>query len=142
MAIEYPDGWGLYFLNGIKVPEYLVKTPEEELDINFYLKETNADVKAEFVRKYGVERMLDHGKKVDSYENYKLDSSHWWAKSQYELWDMAKLFPGLEYQPYLRMTNQTTGIFHVEAVSPECRTIADAIKERLGGSDMEIVAIK
>jgi hypothetical protein len=39
------------------------------------------------------------------------------------------------------MTNQTTGVFHVEAVSPRCRTLADAIKERLGGRDLKITAI-
>jgi hypothetical protein len=39
------------------------------------------------------------------------------------------------------MLNQTTGIWHVEAVSPQCRTLKDAIKERFGGREMKIVAI-
>jgi len=141
MSIEYSDGWGIYSLNGVTVPKYLVVTPEEQLDIEFFTNEKNADVKAEFVRKYGVERMVDLGKKVDSYENYDQEENPWWWKSEYELWDMVSLFTGLEYQPYVKMKNQTTGIWHMEAVSPECRTLKDAIKERFGGKEMNIVGI-
>ena len=136
-AIDY-DGWGLYSLNGVRVPEYLVMTPSEDLDLNWYQKQENADVKAEFVRKFGVERMLEQGKKIDTYENY---NEEWWTKSEYELWDMACLFPNLDYQPYLKMLNQTTGIWHVEAVSPACRTIGAALKERFGGRDLTIATI-
>jgi hypothetical protein len=39
------------------------------------------------------------------------------------------------------MQNQTTEIWHVEAVSPACRTLKDAIKERFGGKDMKILNI-
>jgi hypothetical protein len=140
-AIEYADGWGLYYLNGVKVNEYLVMTPSEQLDINVFLKETNADVKAEFVRKYGVERMLHLGKKIDSYTKYSETKYPWWHRSQYELWDMKSIFPGLDYQPFLKMLNQTTGIWHMEAVSPECRSLTDALKERFGGKNMEIIGI-
>ena len=140
MALEY-EGYGFYSLNGITVPEYLVMTPSEELSMDFFTKETNADVKAEFVRKFGVERMLDLGKKIDSFENYDQEEQPWWWKSEYELHDMSVLFPNLEYQPYLKMKNQTTGIWHVEAVSPSCKTLKDAIKERFGGKDMKIIAI-
>jgi hypothetical protein len=140
-AFEYKDGWKGFYLNGVEVTEYLATTPAEDLKVDYFLKESNADVKAEFARKYGVERMLDMGKKVDSYTNYNQEENTWWWKSEYELWDMHVLFPGIEYQPYLKMLNQTTGIWHVEAVSPDCRTIADAVKERFGGREMEIVSI-
>jgi len=82
--------------------------------------------------------MLSLGKKIGSYENY---DEEWWTKSEYKLWDMAALFPNLNYQPYLKMMNQTTKIWHVEAVSPDCRTLRDAIKERFGGRDFTIKAI-
>ena len=39
------------------------------------------------------------------------------------------------------MMNQTTKIWHMEAVSPNCRTLKDAIKERFGGREMKIVGI-
>jgi hypothetical protein len=140
-ALEYAGllGTKMYYLNGVKVPEYLAMTPEGELDIEFFKREKNADVKAEFVRKYGVERMLSLGTKIDSYENY---TNEWYTKSEYELWDMKAIFEGLDYVPYLKMKNQTTGIWHVECVDPSCRTIDDAIKYRFNGKNLDIINIK
>ena len=138
-AVEYADGYGLFSLNGVTVPEYLAMTNSGELDIQKFHDEKNADVRTEFIRKYGVDRMLDLGKQLDTHENY---DEEWWTKSAYELWDMASIFEGIDYAPHLKMTNATTGVFHVEAVSPECRTIRDALKERFGGRDLDIIAIK
>lgn len=141
-AVSYNGKFEIYALNGVRVPKELVMTPSEELSVEWFTKQSNADVKAEFVRKFGVERMLEMGKLVDSYTKYPAAEGYeWWHKSKYELWDMAVLFEGLEYQPYLKMVNQTTGIFHVEAVSPECRTVPEALRERFGGRDMTIAAI-
>lgn len=140
-ALEFEGGVGYFALNGVPVPEELAITPAENLNIDFFLHEKNADVKAEFVRKFGVERMASFGKLVDSYVNYDQEEQPWWWKSEYELWDMEALFDGLDYQPYLKMLNQTTGIWHMEAVSPDCRTLVDAIKERFGGRDMKIASI-
>lgn len=137
------DGEGdfkIYCLNGVTVPEYLALTPSHELDINLYKEEKNADVKAEFVRKVGIERFLEMGKKMDTYENYDQEDHTWWWKSEYELWDMQSLFPSLSSAPFLKMLNQTTGIWHMEGVSPECKTLKDAIKERFG-RDMKIINI-
>jgi len=137
-AVHY-DGWDLYSLNGVRVPEYLVMTPSEDMEMDWYQKQSSADVRAEFVRKYGVERMLELGKKIDSYEKYPDET--WWQKSEYELWDMAVLFEGLSYQPYLKMKNQTTDIWHVEAVSPACHNLKEAIAERFDGEDFTIASI-
>lgn len=68
-AIEWPNE-KYYFLNGVKVPEYLAMTPEGKLDIEFFKKEKNADVKAEFIRKYGIERMQSLGKKICDSHNH------------------------------------------------------------------------
>ena len=143
-AIAY-DGYGLnsiFILNGTRVPEWLAVTPSNELTLDQYNTLDNADHKMEFVRKFGVERMLSFGKKIDSYENY--PDQEWWTKSEYELWDMAALYPGIEYAPHLKMLNQTVGVWHVESVSPECKNLRQAIAERLGDidlSDHEIVGI-
>ena len=143
-AIAY-DGYGLnkiFILNGTRVPEWLAVTPSSQLTLEQYNELENADHKMEFVRKFGVERMLSFGNKIDSYENY--PNEDWWVKSEYELWDMAVLFPGIPYAPHLKMLNQTVGVWHVESVSPECKTLKQAIAERLGDidlSDHEIVGI-
>jgi len=131
----------VYALNGVRVPEYIAVTPEEKLDLDYYKTITNADVKAEFVRKAGIERFKSLGKLLDTYENYKGEEYAWWHKSQYELWDMEAIFDGLNCAPYLMMTNLTTGIYHFEGVSPDCQDLKSAIKQRLGGRDMIISAI-
>jgi hypothetical protein len=123
------------------VPEYLAVTPGHQLDLELYNKEQNADVKAEFVRKVGIERFLEMGKKLDTYANYDQEENPWWYNSEYELWDMQSLFPTLETAPFLKMVNQTTRIFHMEGVPPTCRDLPSAIKSRFGGRDMRIVNV-
>ena len=127
MAVKYSDGYGMHFLNGVKVPEYLAMTPEGELNIDFFTKETNADIKAEFIRKYGIDRMKHLGKSIDNHKNH---NQNWWSKSEYELIDMAPIFTNIEFAPHLWMKNQTTGVYHLEAVHPECRNIEQALKFR------------
>lgn len=56
-AMEYPDGWSIYFLNGVRVSQELAETPGEELDPNLVLKADNAEVRREIVRKIGIERL-------------------------------------------------------------------------------------
>jgi hypothetical protein len=141
-ALSYNGQNEIYALNGVTMPKEIVLTSSEDLSIDFFKNEKNADVKAEFVRKFGIERMLDMGKLLDTFENYPNQKDYdWWWKSQYELYDMSKCFADIPYQPYLKMMNQTTKIWHMEAVSPSCRTLKDAIKERFGGKEMKIVAI-
>lgn len=139
-ALEY-SGEGdfkIYALNGVVVPKYLAVTPEENLDLDLYNTEKNADVKAEFVRKVGIERFMNHGKLMDSYKNYDKKSHGWWWKSEYELYDMEALFDGLSSAPFLKMVNPTTTIFHFEGVSPTCNTLQKAIMERFDGHDFVI----
>jgi len=138
-AISYNGDFKVYALNGVIVDQYLVETPEEELSMDYYNKQKNADVRTEFVRKFGIDRMMEFGKKIDSYENY---NEEWWTKSEYELYDMNKLFEGVEYAPHLKMTNPTTKIFHVEPVAPTCKTISEALKDRFGDKEFQIQDIK
>ena len=142
-AIEYAGMGNLkvYSLNGVHVPEYVAVTPEEQLDLEYYNTIENADVKAEFVRKAGVERFLDKAKLMDTYKNYDKETYPWVYRSQYQLYDMSFLFGGLSYAPFLYMKNITTEIFHLEGVSPNCKTLKEAIKERTGFDMANIQAI-
>ena len=142
-ALEYAGegDFKIYALNGVVVPEYLAVTPEETLDIELYLKEKNADVKAEFVRKAGIERFLNMGTLMDSYKNYDKKTHKFWYSSEYELYDMEKLFDGLASAPFLKMKNPTVNIFHLEGVSPDCKTVEAAVQQRFGGIyDIEAMA--
>lgn len=140
-AIKYAGlgNFEVYSLNGVRVPKWLAMASYSDLDLSQYTKIENADVRTEFVRKFGVERMLDaYGKKLDTFENY---NEKWWTKSEYELWDMAAIFEGVSYAPHLKMKNATTGVWHVEAVAPSCQTLEDAIRDRFNGRDFRIEAI-
>jgi hypothetical protein len=142
-ALTY-DGIGgldIWSLHGVEVPEWVAKTPAQDLTLDDYSKLDNADVKAEFVRKVGIERFIGQGDIIDSFDEYDMSTHEWWHRSEYELVDMKSLFSTLDYAPYLKMVNQTTGIFHMEGVSPSCRTVGKALKERFGGKDFVINSI-
>ena len=126
LAVKYSDGYGLYMLNGVKVPDWLAINSESELTVEQFKSIENADVKAEFIRKFGIQRMLSLGKKI---EDCKYHKNEWFRKSEYELYNMGKVFDR-ETAMFLKMRNLTTGIYHFEGVHPECKTIEDALKYR------------
>lgn len=129
MALAYPDGWGLYCLNGVRVPPQIVTTPAEQLDCQFILKERNAEIRREFVRKAGIEKVCkDLGAKT-------LD-----VQDSYELLAL-NIGDGLE-RPYLKMKNPSIGVYHIEGVSPECRTVQQALNWRNSLTDAEIDEVK
>jgi hypothetical protein len=137
LAVEYSDGYGMYFLNGVKVPEYLAMTPEGELDIEFFKKENNADVKAEFIRKFGIQRMLSLGEKIcDAKDN----DNKWYVDSEYEIWNMGKVFNKAS-APFLKMKNLTTGIYHFEGIPDNCNTIEDALKFRAKNRNINLQGV-
>lgn len=139
-AIAYDGllGCKIFMLNGVVVPEKLATTNSGNLSLDYYNELKSADQRMEFVRKFGVERMLSLGTKIDSHVKYQKE---WWDKSQYELWDMNILFPGVDYAPHLKMLNQTTKVWHLEAVSPNCKTIEEALKERFKNINIDIINI-
>lgn len=64
-AIVWKDGNKMFFLNGVSVPEYLVMTPSENLDIEWCNAQENNKVKQEFVKKFGQERLAALGVTID-----------------------------------------------------------------------------
>ena len=118
-AVKYSDGYSMWCLNGVSVPQYLAETKKEKLDIGFFKKEQNAQVRTEFIKKYGIERMKSLGKAKD-------------RRGDYEVIDMSDIFNSLKYAPYLFMVNPSTGENHAEGVHPDCQTVNDAINWRAG----------
>jgi hypothetical protein len=116
-VVKYSDGFSLYSLNGVLVPESLVETPADKLEAKLILKEKNAEIRREIVRKIGIERVcLDLGAKItdkmDDYELLLLD-----------------LQDG-RHRPYLKMINPSIGTFHIEGVHPDCKTVKEALAWR------------
>jgi len=116
-AIKYRDNFCVWALNGVRVPQYLAETSEAELDIEFFKKEKNVEIKAQFIRKYGIERMRSIGKSIN-------------IQGTYELIDMSSIFSNSNYAPYLKMLNPSTGTIHMEGVSPQCSTVQEALNWR------------
>jgi hypothetical protein len=171
-VIKKPDEWKIednytkmyyrygekerFFFERIEVPKWLYVTPAEELNPQDYLLLQNADVKAEFVRKIGVDRLVVFGTVVDTYENY--PDNEMWAKSEYKIIDMHEIIPSrrkrdldgidrgiaerFSYAPFLYMKNQTTGVYHLEGIHPRCKTLYDAIKMRYNGLNIKNYDIK
>ena len=57
-SIEYQDGFKLWHLNNVAVPEWLVMTDAGAIDPRKALEEKNVDVQREIIRKVGAERLL------------------------------------------------------------------------------------
>ncbi|PYS47795.1 MAG: hypothetical protein DMF68_15090 [Acidobacteria bacterium] len=108
-----------YFcLNGVHVSEEIAMTPASLLDTTLMLHERNVDVRREIIRKIGIERICA------SLNAQCIDRS-----GDYELL-LLDLRDG-RVRPFLKMKNPSVpGIYHIEGVAPECRTVAEAIAWR------------
>lgn len=119
MAIYWRDGYGEYYMNGVSMPENIILTRADKIDPKLVLTEKNAEVRREIVRKIGVEKLCrDLGAKViDMKDNYEL--------LELNLGDA-------RMRPYLKMINPSIGTYHIEGVSPECKTVDQALEFRNG----------
>jgi hypothetical protein len=124
-AIEYADGFAVYLLNGVRMKKEYVETPWNELDPILVLRETNAEVRRELVRKIGIERLVE-----------KLGCTILDAEGDYELLNV-DLKDG-RIRPYLKMKNPSIQVYHIEGVHPDCRTVKDALKYRNGTTDSPV----
>lgn len=115
-AIEYRDGWGLYFLNGVNCEEKIVMTPAEDLDPKSMLKIDNAEQRREFVRKVGMLRICKalNAKVLDKSGDYEL----------------LMLDAANNRRPYLKMVNPSIGTEHIEGVPTNIKTVAEALRWR------------
>jgi hypothetical protein len=48
---EYPDGWGVYAIHGVRVPAKYVTTAADQIDAAEILQERNGDVRMAVIRK-------------------------------------------------------------------------------------------
>jgi hypothetical protein len=114
-------------LNGVRVPQWLAETRDTDINPQRISEITNAEVRREFVRKVGAERLCYAlNAKV-------LDKS---ANGMYELLQL-DLGGGREWL-YLKMLNPSlstpdTPVWHVEGVANQCQTVHDALLYRING---------
>lgn len=123
-AIVWRNGHCLYYLHGISMTEEQVMTPSNLMIPEMVMQETNVDVRRELIRKFGVDRLKTFGKLIDK-------------RDDYELLDMSKIFLTVNYAPHLLMKNPSIGVWHLEGVGQECKTVSDAINWRAGNIKQE-----
>ena len=150
------DSEEYFYKNKVKLPIWLYKTKAEDLNITDYFLLKNAEEKSVFIEKLGIDRLMQYGTIIDSYENY--PENKMWAKSEYKIIDMHAIIPPrkhinyrngtahfskpFKYAPFLYMKNQTTGAYHLEGLHPRCKTLYDAIKMRYNGLNIKDYDIK
>jgi len=117
-AVIYPDGFSVWSLHGVRVEQWLAESPAESIDPKRLLSIPNADIRREFVRKVGIDRIC-----------YSLGARTIDRCGDYELLDL-DLGDGRR-RPYLKMTNPSVPeVWHVEGVHPDCLTVQDALNFR------------
>ena len=117
LAIAWRDGYCEYALNGVWVDEAIVMTPAEKIDPLLMLKEINAEVRREIVRKIGMERII-----------HKLGAEVLDKQGDYELL-LLDLKDGRKRE-YLKMLNPSIKVWHIEGVPPGTKTVAQALAWR------------
>lgn len=129
-AILYNDGFKVYALNGVRVPETVVMTPAEEMSkawlIDNFAKQDNVEIRREISRKVGSELLCNRlgAKLIESKYGYDLISLD---------------IDNGTYRPYLRMKNPSVeGVIHIEGVHPDCKTVNDALLYRNGLKENQI----
>ncbi|MBN1489917.1 MAG: hypothetical protein JXA69_08370 [Phycisphaerae bacterium] len=121
-AIVFRDGWTWSVINRTFVPTWLVTTPAEQIDPRRIRQIGNAQVRAEFVRKVGIERIC-----------YTLKAEAIDKQGDYELLELD--LGDSRRRPFLKMLNPSVPeLWHVEGVDPSCKTVAEALAWRNGSS--------
>jgi hypothetical protein len=118
-AVAFRDGWSVWALNGVRVPQWLAETPAERIDPRWLRELDNAQVRAEFARKVGIERVL-----------HALSAGPIDVQGEYEL-HLLDFGDGRQARPYLKMHNPSVPeLWHVEGVPPGTRSVREALHAR------------
>lgn len=123
MAIRYRDGWGLYYLHGVRVPAELIETIGE--DVAKWIQHENVEVRSEAAMLIGGERIVRElkGKLIHA------ETKQYQKPIRYELYEV-ELPDGKER--VLKMQNPSMdGVWHWEFV--EGNTVDEALLYRNGG---------
>ena len=156
-ALAWSDNTALYFLNGIRMKEEYVMTPAEKLPAKVILDEKNVEVRRELVRKIGLEKMcydlgaksIDKKTVIISVPDIKENQSEYEKArdallGEHSIGEVPFKDQEVEYELlsidlgepqkriYLQMVNPSLLIPIIEGVSPDCKTVEDALNFRNG----------
>lgn len=130
-ALHYRDGYSLFYSNGIQMKkEYIT----EEVTPDMYLKEENADMKAEMIKKVGLEKMLTALNPV------KIDSMKTELGGKYDLLEIP--FSTGQKHKFLKMKCPSTGKDHILGVDDSIKTASEAWSFLNNGVNLNEVTIE
>ena len=126
------EGEDYWFLNGIRVPEWLVKTEAGQIDPKKALEEKNVDIQREIIRKVGAERMLK-ACKAETLDVF--TDSHTKGGNEYKLMRMKV---GQIDRKYLYFENASLpGVWYAQPVHPNLNKALHARAWMLGIGEVE-----
>lgn len=155
-SIRYSDDFCIYSLNGIKVTKEVAEIKAENITKDMIIKEANADIRRELIRKLTSEQLISVldskvldtetftiTKKVTQKKYVKVKEGRKLVKKlkkttkkvkqnlTYELLSIS--VDGDRERPFLKMENPSLkGVFHVEGVRPNIKTVKEALNYRNG----------
>lgn len=117
-AVSFNGKNEIYALNGVVMNQKYIMTSAEKILAKDILAETNVEIRRELIRKVGIERLFEQlpHKLLDKKGNYELFS--------------IDLSDEVKNAKYLKMTNPSISVFHMEGVAPEIATVDQALNWR------------
>jgi hypothetical protein len=128
-SISFDENFSVWSLNGVRVPQWLAETKDTQIKPERIIEIENAEVRREFVRKVGIERICT---------KLKAKILHKSTDGIYELLEL-DLNQGRKWK-YLKMRNMSLStdnndVWHIEGVNNRCRTIQEALLYRINGEN-------
>lgn len=83
-CISYSDKLSIWALNGIQVPKYIAETPSKELNPEHYLGIESINIKAEFIKKFGIDKLIKLGEVIEDIKkniNIDIENIGFYSKS-------------------------------------------------------------
>jgi len=117
-AVKYADGYSVYAIHGMRLPEKIVTTQVEEITKEMIIGESNADYRRCLVQRVGIDKAIEIlGAEIADQEMHEVGG-------QYELLLIDYQGDG-EQRPYLKMINPSLGVAHIEGVQGD--TVEEAL---------------
>ncbi|MEG4352489.1 leucine-rich repeat domain-containing protein [Microcoleus sp. LAD1_D3] len=114
-AIEFADGWKIYYYHSVRLPEEYGKVHPNQWQSQWLLAEENAEVRRVLIEGIGYERIIQElsAKQIDSWQEY--------ALLQIDNADVEPIC-------LLKMTCPSTGFIHALRVPPNLTSAREAIR--------------
>jgi internalin A len=114
-AIEFADGWKIYFYHGVRLPEQYGQLHPNQWQSQWLLTEYNAELRRVLIQGIGYDRIIQElsAQQIDSWQEYALLQIY-----------------NADVEPIclLKMTCPSTGFIHALRVPPDLTSALDAIR--------------